>query len=434
MTLYIRHSLLIILSLIFIAASSCSKTNIPDASTIGFVTWKPNQPEVWDEIIRIFEKEHPDIKIKRQVGPHSSTEYHDLLTQKLKNKDDSVDVFFMDVIWPPEFAAAGWAEPLNNFFPSEEQKKFLPAPILANTYKGSIYGLPLFIDSGLLYFRKDLLKKYGFKPPKTWDELVEQAGIIVNGEKENNPQLWGYSGQFKQYEGLICDMLEFIMSNGGRLIDPDTGKSLIGEKKALDAVNFVRKKIIGKTAPVGVLNYQEPESLSLFTQGNAVFMRNWPYAWEVSNNTKRSKVAGKVGIARLPHFQGGKSFSTLGGWQLGISRYSKNKTRSWEFIKFLASPRIQKRLALKASLAPTRKALYNHKDILTVNPQFKDMQDVFLTAYPRPRSPYYPAISNVLQRYFSTALTHRQMSIKKLANDAEREIEGINKRFSLSKK
>ncbi|NIR14406.1 MAG: extracellular solute-binding protein, partial [Desulfobacterales bacterium] len=166
-------------------------------------------------------------------------------------------------------------------------------------------------------------------------------------------EIYGLSGQFKQYEGLVCDMMEFILSNNGYIIDPENGKPVIDSPKAVEAVHFVREKIIGHVAPRGVLTYQEPESLDLFVQGRAVFHRNWPYAWEVSNNPERSQIAGKVGIATLPHFPGGKSHATLGGWQLGISAYSRNKEAAWELVRFLSSERVQKISALKAGRAPT---------------------------------------------------------------------------------
>jgi multiple sugar transport system substrate-binding protein len=123
-----------------------------------------------------------------------------------------MDVFFMDVIWPAEFAAAGWAVPLNRFFPASEQREFLEAPILTNTYRGRIYGVPVFVDAGMLYYRKDLLEKYAFSAPRTWAELVRQAKVIVANEKD--PHLAGFSGQFKQCEGLICNMLEYVLGNG----------------------------------------------------------------------------------------------------------------------------------------------------------------------------------------------------------------------------
>ncbi len=406
-----------------IIITGCTEKAEENKTTIHFITWKPNIPGVWDEIFRIFESEHPDLKVARETGPHSSTAFHDLLTQKLKNKSKDVDVFLMDVIWPPEFAAAGWAEPLDDLFPPSEQEKFLSGTILANTYKGKIYGIPLFVDSGILYYRKDLLDKYGFNPPETWPEMIEQAKVIVS--KETGRGLFGFSGQFKQYEGLVCDMMEYILSNGGKILNSDTGKSGLADKPALDAVRFVRDNIIGKAAPTGVLSYQEPESLDVFLQGKAVFHRNWPYAWEISNNPDRSKVTGKVGIARLPHFKGSRSYSTLGGWQVGISSYSENKKAAWILAEFLTTEKIQKLLAIQSGKAPTRKILYGDAEILKANPHFDDMKDVFLTSYPRPRTPLYPAVSNVLQRYFSKAISSSELDLEQEAIAASREIEKI---------
>jgi multiple sugar transport system substrate-binding protein len=415
--------LVCLISLLFI--NSCEEKSNGSKTVVRFVTWKPNQPEVWDEIIALFESENPDIKIVRETGPHSSTAFHDMLTQKLKNKSREVDVFFMDVIWPSEFAAAGWAVPLDELFPSSEQNKFLDGAVLANTYEGNIYGVPLFIDSGVLYYRTDLLNKYGFTPPETWEQMVEQAARIVDGERKEGAEIYGFSGQFKQYEGLVCNMMEYILSNNARMIDPETGKSGLHEDASLEAVRFVRDKIIGNVAPRGVLTYQEPESLDVFIQGKAVFHRNWPYAWEVSNNPKRSVIAGKAGIGKLPHFPGGKSYSTLGGWQLGISSYSEKKEAAWKFVKFLAGERIQKVIAVKSGKAPTRKILYDDTEVIRANPHFAGMRDVFASAYPRPRSPLYPAISNVLQRYFSKAVSDPGSDLKKEAEAASGEINRI---------
>jgi multiple sugar transport system substrate-binding protein len=403
----------------------CEQKPVTDRTTIRFVTWKPNVPEVWDEIFRIFEDEHPEIEVLKEVGPHSSTAFHDLLTQKLKNRSRDVDVFLLDVIWPPEFAAAGWALPLDKFFPVTEQEKFLESTVLANTYKGKIYGVPLFIDSGMLYYRKDLLEKYGLTPPRTWQEMVSQAEMIVAEEKKSGLDIHGFSGQFKQYEGLVCDMMEYILSNGGWILNPESGRCELSEKAAVDAVRFVRDGIIGNVAPVGVLTYQEPESIAPFLQGNTVFHRNWPYAWRMSNDAEKSKIVGNVGIAKTPHFPGGQSYATLGGWQVGISSYSQNKEAAWTFAEFLSGERIQKLIALKAGKAPSRKALYQDREILKANPQFSDMKDVFLTSYPRPKSPLYPSISHILQRYFSRVISDPSSEIMREARSACDEIDKV---------
>jgi multiple sugar transport system substrate-binding protein len=394
-----------------------------EPTTVVFLTWKPNQPEVWNRVIQNFHQKNPDIHIKVQVGPHSSTEYHAIIAQRLKNRDKSVDVFFMDVIWPPEFANAGWALDLTSRFSVNEQNKFLPGPITANTYRGKLYGVPCYLGAGLFYYRKDLLKKYHFKPPTVWEEMLTQGQEITQGE--NEPGLHIYSGQFKQYEGLVCDMMEFIWSNGGAVIDQKTGKALLDKPAVVEAVSFVRDRIIGKAAPRGAINYEEPESLDLFIQGKAIFHRNWPYAWAVANDPKKSKIAGKIGVGSLPAFPGHSPASTLGGWQFGINHYSIHPEQAWRFIQFMTSHEAQKILALQASLAPTRKSVYQDPEIQKERAHLKAFLPAFEKARPRPLSPVYPMISQELQRFFSHAITERGSDLSGMAAATSIKIERL---------
>jgi multiple sugar transport system substrate-binding protein len=378
---------------------------------------------MWDQAIVDFERQNPGTKVLREVGPHSSTDFHDLVTQKLKNRDPEMDVFLMDVIWPAEFAAAGWALPLDRWFSRAEQEKFLAPPILANTYGGHVYGVPLFTDAAMLYYRKDLLAKYNFLPPRKWPELVSQAKKIL--AKEKDPHLTGFSGQFKQYEGLVCNMMEYILGNGGALWDETQLKSAIDLPKAKDAVRFVRDHIIGEISHRGVLSYQEPESLTLFTQGKAIFHRNWPYAWEIANDPASSKISGRVGAAPLPSFSGDSRVATLGGWQLAISRFSRRPELAWKFVAFMTGRAMQKRIALFMARAPTRSELYRDPEILNKNPQFEFHFDNLIHAVPRPRTPVYVPLSNIMQRYFSSAIAVRESNIDRLAGLAARDMNRV---------
>ncbi len=370
--------------------------------TLRFVGWQLEAPELWGEVVEEFERHNPGVKVVREIAPRSSTQFHSLLTQKFRNRDISLDVFFMDVIWPAEFASAGWALPLDRYFSAAEQKRFLDAPILANRYQGRIFGVPLFIDAGLLYYRKDLLDKYGFTAPRTWPEMVDQARSIL--EREQDPHLVGFSGQFKQYEGLVCNMMEYILSNGGALWDEKRLLSQIDQPRALEAVRFVRDHIIGGIAHRGVLADEEPESLALFTQGRAIFLRNWPYAWVIANDPAQSRIAGKVGMAPLPGFAGHRGVATLGGWQLGISRFSRQPELAWRFVDHMTSEAMQKRIGLSIGRAPTRRALYDHPELIAKIPQLKSLLKVFERAVPRPTTPVYVPLSNIMQRYFSSVL------------------------------
>jgi multiple sugar transport system substrate-binding protein len=378
---------------------------------------------MWQRAIADFEAQNPGTKVLQEMGPHSSTDFHDLVTQKLKNRDPEMDVFLMDVIWPAEFAAAGWALALDRWFSRGEQEKFLAPPILANTYGQHIYGVPLFTDAAMLYYRKDLLAKYNFPPPRQWPELVSQARRILAEEKD--PHLTGFSGQFKQYEGLVCNMMEYILGNGGALWDEARLKSALDLPRAKDAVRFVRDHIIGAISHRGVLAYQEPESLALFTQGRAVFHRNWPYAWEIANDPASSKISGRVGVVSLPAFTEENKVATLGGWQLGISRFSRRPELAWKFVAFMTSHAMQKRIALYMARAPTRAALYRDAEILNKNPQFQFHLDNLVHAVPRPRTPVYVPLSNIMQRYFSSAIAIRDSNIDRLAGLAARDMDRV---------
>ena len=384
------------------------------------MTWRPEDPQVWNQGIADFERQNPGVKIIREVGPQSSTQLHDLIAQKLKNRDTRLDVFVMDVIWPAEFASAGWALPLDRYFTTAEQINFLAAPVAANRYGGQIFGVPLFIDAGLLYYRKDLLEKHKLSPPRTWPDLVDAAKTIL--ARELDPQLVGFSGQFKQYEGLVCNMMEYILGNGGALWDPKRMVSTLDGPAALAAVRFVRDRIIGEISHRGVLAYEEPESLALFTQGRAIFHRNWPYAWSVANDPEKSQIAGKVAMSPLPGFSPGNGVAALGGWQMGISRFSKKPDLAWRFAAFMTGEAMQKRIALATGRAPTRLALYDDPEIQHKIQTLKSLLETFKQTVPRPATPVYVPLSNIMQRYFSSVLALPNRDVDKRAALAARDM------------
>jgi ABC-type glycerol-3-phosphate transport system substrate-binding protein len=170
------------------------------------------------------------------------------------------------------------------------------------------------------------------------------------------------------------------------------------------ALGWVRDRLIGRATPQGALNYAEPESLALFAQGHAVFLRNWPYAWRICQNPVKSRVAGRVGVTLLPHFAGGESASTLGGWQWGVNRYSRHPEAAWRFVRFMTSAPAQKALVLGAGRSPTRRAVYHDPEVLARLPHLAEFLPAFEAARPRPASPLYPMVSQELQRLFSKAI------------------------------
>lgn len=356
-------------------------------------------PELFKRLLEKFEEINPGIKVKDETLPASTDEQHQFYVINLEGKSSEFDVLSMDVIWVHEFARAGWLRDLSHIMPAVERSKFFPGPIQAVMYNQRVYAVPWYIDAGLLYYRKDLLKRYNFSPPQTWHELVKIAQYITKKEKK----LYGFIWQGKQYEGLVCNVLEYFWSNGGDVLKD--GRVIINNSKNIYALQFMRDLIVQyKVTPSLVTTAIEEPTRHIFGNGNALFMRNWPYAWNIFDKDD-SPVKGNVGVTMLPSFQKGKNAATLGGWQLGINRYSKYPEASERLIQFLTSPESQKVLALSIGYKPTRKSLYTDEDLLQEQPFIASLYEVFMNARPRPLSPYYMMMTQVMQPEFSAALS-----------------------------
>ena len=298
-------------------------------------------------------------------------------------KSPDIDVYMIDVIWPG--IAAPHAADLKKWVKDDEISAHFPRIIENNTVNGKLVGLPFFTDAGLLYYRTDLLEKYGYKePPKTWSELAEMAKKIQDGERQaGNGDLWGFVFEGKASESITCNAVEWIYSfGGGSVIEPDK-KVTINNPKAIEALNNA-KTWVGTISPQGVSTYGEEEARNIWQGGNAAFMRNWPYAYALGQDPK-SAIAGKFAVSVLPKGgEDGKNAACLGGWQLMVSAYSKNPDVAADLVKFLCSAEAQKKRAIDLSQLPTRPELYKDQDILAKNPWFASIPDVLNNAVTRP--------------------------------------------------
>ncbi|PCI39262.1 MAG: ABC transporter substrate-binding protein [Elusimicrobia bacterium] len=354
------------------------------------------------EIIRRFEALHPGIKIKMVEGPAASNIRENMYSTSLMGGESTYDITYMDVVWVPKFAAQGWLLPLDDRFTPEMQDEFLPGDVLGSIYDGKIYRLPAQSDAGMLYYRKDLIEAAGFKPPRDWEDLVRIAKAL-----QDPPKIWGFAFQGKQYEGLVCDYLEFLWGFGGRVIDKD-GKIIVDSQEGIDAlaamVSTVRTHHI---SPEGILTFQEEEARHLFQEGKAVFMRNWPYAWNLVNS-EGSPVKGKVGIMPMVGRIPGSGAATLGGWGWGISAYSEHPEEAWKFIAFATSAESLKVSYRKGGVIPARKSLFKDPEVLAKSPHFAKLYDVLIAARPRPVHPMYARISDAIQLHVSAALAGQE--------------------------
>ena len=307
-----------------------------------------------------------DTGIKIDVVPHpaASTDAYAQLARNFASHSSHIDVAMFDVVWPGAFAKY-----LINLKPKLGKLAKLHAQSIVKngTIGGRLVVMPWFSDYGILYYRKDLLKKYGYKhPPRTWSALGHMARKIQNGERKTKPNFYGFVWQGNAYEGLTCDALEWIASSGGGHYI-DKGKVTINNRKAAAILNTIRHWV-GTIAPRGVTTYQETESLNAFDAGDAAFLRNWPYAYSVSQT---SAIKGKFGVTVLPHKGKNHSVATIGGWELGVSKYSKHKGAATEWIRYLSSPGSEKFTAIYASNPPTIPSVARNKAVRRVNPWLK---------------------------------------------------------------
>ena len=309
-----------------------------------------------------------DTGIKINVVPHpaASDASYSQLARAFRSKSASIDVAMIDVVWPGAFAPY-----LVNLKPKlGKQAKLHAAGIIANdTVGGKLVAMPWFGDFGILYYRTDLLKKYGYSaPPKTWGDLFKMAKKVQDGEQQTNKNFTGFVFQGNSYEGLTCDALEWIASaGGGHYID--NGKVTINNAKARTILDAMRLQI-GKITPRNVTTFQEGEAHTAFVNGDAMFMRNWPYAYSIGAEAG-SKIKGKFSVTVLPHGTSGKSVGTVGGWQLAVSKYSKHKGASIEFVRYMTSPAVEKFDAIFNTNVPTIPSVAKDKAVVKANPYLK---------------------------------------------------------------
>lgn len=390
----------------------------------------PKEIEFWAKIIGDFEKA-TGIGVNLLRQPTDTDQRRQGLLVPLKSKKADPDVFLMDVAWISQFAESNWLEPLDDIAGQIGAGVFFERVLaLADSYGGKLLALPVYVDGGLLYYRKDLLTKYGYeRPPETWNELVAISRKVQGKERRENRAFYGFVWQGAQYEGLICNFVEFSASNGGGILLKDRS-IFLNTPENVTALELMRDLIHGEaiSPPNTYTEMKEEEVRSFFQMGNAAFERNWPYAWSI-HQEEGSPVRGRVGIAPLPHFESGRSVSTLGGWHIGISRYSDAKEDAQKLVQYILSYETQKNLASGLGWNSGRRDIYDDDEILSKFPHYRELKGVFEHALPRPTVPYYTQLSAVIQRYVNAAIAGK-MDPRKALQEAERESRKVIERYT----
>lgn len=342
------------------------------------------------------------VTVKFRQAPSDTGAYFDQLRTEFQAQSEDIDVILGDVIWPAQFAANGWITDLSERFPESERENFLSGPIESMNYEGGMYGVPWFTDAGMLYYRKDLLEQSGFsEPPQTWQELKDMAQKVMQDSGTEN----GFVFQGANYEGGVVDGLEFVWTHGGDVLGDSASNIVIDSESSVAALAMERSMIEDGISPQAVANFKEDESAGAFLQGNAVFLRNWPYVYGLLTDPEQSKIKlDQVGVAPLPSGEGGQSYSGLGGWNFYISEFSQKQDAAYEFVKFMTAEKQQKFRALEGGYLPTLQSLYEDQEILDEVPVVELGGQALQNTRPRPVSPVYSDMSLKMGEQFNASL------------------------------
>jgi multiple sugar transport system substrate-binding protein len=350
-----------------------------------------------------FDRENPGIQVVMRPTPDAADLRHQLYVQWLNARATDPDILQVDAIWTPEFAAAGWILPLDRFAP--DTAAFFPVTIQANRWRGELFALPWFVDVGMLYWRTDLFSR----PPRTWDELQR---VVIPVIADGSPR-YGRVWQGARYEGLVTVFLEYLGGFGGRILDD--GVVRVQEPAGVRALTTMRDQIHrDKVVPARVLTWHEEEPRFAFQNGEAALMRNWPYAVAPMQDTAGSRVAGRFAVAPMPAAPGGRHTAALGGAQLAINAFSPEAGAAWRVIEYLTLPAQMVERARIVGQFPTRTAVFDDPalaEALAIPPA--QAREIVEAAVPRPVTPVYTQLSEILQIQL-----HRALSLQTDPDDA----------------
>jgi multiple sugar transport system substrate-binding protein len=408
---------------VLIGSAGCGQGEL-DSETV--VTFPASAVGAEAELLALqldrFMQQNPDIRVVRRETPDAADQRHQLYVQWLNAGASDPDILQLDVIWTPEFAAAGWILPLDAYQPDVDS--YFSATIDANRWDNELFALPWFVDVGMLYWRTDLIDE----APTDFEQLSR----LTRAARDQWGLRFGFVWQGSRYEGLVTVFLEHLGGFGGRIMDDD-GSITVDSDAALRALNFMRDEIYANgNVPQSVLTWQEEQTRFAFQNGQSVFMRNWPYAFPLMQDSAESRVAGRFAVAPMPAAPGGEATAALGGSQLAINANTEHPEAAYAVIDYLTRPEQMLERAQVVGQYPTRFGLYDDPVLaaaLSVPPE--QARRIIERAVPRPVTPVYTQLSEILQIHLHRALTRQQQPEESLAA-AAREMRELLEKVGLS--
>ncbi len=390
--------------------------------TLRVFTGGQQRPDVMRRVLDVYQARNPGVRVEIEIGGATSDQQQQYLNTVLASRDPALDVILIDVIRPAQWAAARWAEPLDAYLGAERDAvmaRYLPAYREANVVGGKVMALPYFADAQFLYFRRDLLAKHQVAPPKTWDELTAGAQKILAAESAANPNLRGFSTAGAPIEGTVCTFLVPLWGMGGALTDAQ-GKLALNPAQGQRALALWADLRAKNITPANLAEIATDRIRVDMQAGNLVFAMQWGYAWNRFQNDADSQVKDRIGVVPLPSFAGNPNATCVGGWQVAVSAFSKNKEAAVKLLRFLSSPEVSKMQAIAASHLPVFPEVYEDAEVLAANPWFRDARPVVLGARARPVTPRYPEVSEAIRTAMNGFLAGTRTAEQTLADMTQR--------------
>lgn len=344
---------------------------------------------------------HPEIEVELVEMPAGSSDRMQMLSTVLQSQDSGMDVFIVDCTWPETFVSAGWLMNLDGMLTDEELLQFSSGALEGCRINGGLYCLPLFVNTGAMLYRSDLLEKYGFSPAKTWDELIAQSKTVM----ENEEGIFGYAAAWMQAEALTCCALEHIWNCGGEVIGPD-GSPDFANAAVAEGISTMKKMLDAGICVDGITGMAAKDVRAAFFAGQVLYARDWSVQIGNANNPETSSVAGNIKLAPLPVSEEGyTSYNCNGGWNIGISAYSEHPQEALELVKYWTSEEAMLYNATMNSKMPARPALYENETLQKEAADLAGMLSLATDCKNRPNSAYYEEVSVAMQQAVTDVLT-----------------------------
>ncbi len=347
------------------------------------------------KVVEGFEAEYDWIDVEIVEMPSGTDDRKTTLSTVFQAQDDSIDVCLIDCTWPDEFIGAGWLADMSDVYTDEELDEFIPSTMdICYGDDGGLYATPAYINVGVLVYRTDLLEKYGYDgPAETWDELIEQCNTIVAGEAAEGNDIAGYTSAWKEFEGLTCCALEFMWDYGAEFSDED-GNCTLDSAEAVEGLTAMKTLVDDGLVDAGIRSYVWTDSQAIFNSGGAVYMRDWPAAYQSAKDPENSSVSDSVGVAALPSGSDG-TYTTNGGWYAAVSAYSSHPEEAKLFAKYLSGYDGMLAYATENGMLPARLDVY--EDEALEGSAVAELLPIADTCKNRPSSAYYSEYSLIIQ-------------------------------------